>query len=157
MEDSKLNQPIPVLAPGIVWLAVAGNIRLSLRHPRNTGPSRMIAANFADRIIEKLQQDGILSAEAVADFLRDDLRFQNQEGRIVRDLPWLKNKGTLGEALGIGDETVKACEELVDLAQREKWSLRRLIDVVNETLNLTDAEWTNFMYVLGWWDHARRG
>jgi hypothetical protein len=74
----------------------------------------------------------------------------------TRSLRFVKNEGVLAEALGIRPITIRLCEEMVELACNKKWSLRELIEKVNE-LRLDDAEWTVFMYTLGWWDHARRG
>jgi len=74
-----------------------------------------------------------------------------------RDLPFNGNHGVLAEALGIDLERSKRCEELVELALKEKRSIQWIIETANETLDMTDAEWTTFMYTLGWWDHARRG
>jgi hypothetical protein len=153
-----LELRIPVVAEAITWLAIVANVKLALRHPRNTGPSAQFAAEFAERMMTKLQQEGVLSEDEVAASLRDDFRHLNQPPRIVRDLHWVRDDGVLGEALGVNDETIARVEALVNRAAATgaHMSLRNVIDEANQTLNLSDAEWTTFMYTLGWWDHARR-
>lgn len=68
-----------------------------------------------------------------------------------------KGRWSLGHALQISDECARKCEELVNRATREHFSLLELIHTANETLDLTDAEWTNFMYTLGWFHRGVLG
>lgn len=74
----------------------------------------------------------------------------------VRELKFVKDEGVLAVALGV-DKSMKRAEELVESAVKQNRSLRWIIETANQTLHLNDAEWTNFMYTLGWWDHLRRG
>jgi hypothetical protein len=76
---------------------------------------------------------------------------------VIRDIAFVRPDGVLGQALGISQAAIQKCEDLVTKACDENWSLRRLVETANETLDLNDAEWTTFMYTLGWWDHSRRG
>jgi len=73
----------------------------------------------------------------------------------VRNVVFVKNEGVLAEALGISPATITRCERLVEHAVKKNWPLRRLVEFAN-CMGLDDAEWTVFMYTLGWWDHARR-
>lgn len=74
----------------------------------------------------------------------------------VRELKLVKEEGVLAVALGV-DKSMQKAEELVNKAVRENRSLAWIIETANQTLGLNDAEWTTFMYTLGWWDHTRRG
>jgi hypothetical protein len=61
----------------------------------------------------------------------------------------------LSQCLGVSEECAKKCEAFVENAVNNHWNLKRLIKEANETLALNDAEWTAFMYTIGWWDSAR--
>jgi hypothetical protein len=72
-----------------------------------------------------------------------------------RDLTFDGPTTNLSECLSVSDECVKKCEAFVENAVNNHWNLKRLVKEANETLALNDAEWTAFMYTIGWWDSAR--
>lgn len=78
--NEKLRLEIPVHAEALVWLTVLGCTQLALRHPEYHGPSRLIAQDFARALREKLQAEGVLSAEDVALMFRDEMMHQNFAG-----------------------------------------------------------------------------
>lgn len=50
-----------VKAPLLVWLAVHGNLCLSLRHPQNRGPSRKLILDFVKNIGRFLVEAGAVT------------------------------------------------------------------------------------------------
>lgn len=48
---------------GLTWATVHGCLLLALRHPGYTGPSRMVAQDFAGRLGAHLVEWGILTEE----------------------------------------------------------------------------------------------
>jgi hypothetical protein len=70
-----------------------------------------------------------------------------------RDITFVKPRGVLAEALGL-DRDMARFNELEtftrNLIDQDK-SLREIITALNERGDLTDAEWTNAMYTLGWY------
>jgi hypothetical protein len=73
----------------------------------------------------------------------------------VRELTFDGPTTNLSQCLGVSEECAKKCEAFVENAVNNHWNLKRLIKEANETLALNDAEWTAFMYTIGWWDSAR--
>ena len=61
---------IPIVAEAMTWMAVLANVRLALRHPNNSGPCGVIGQEFADQLEDRLVQEGIYSAEEVAELKR---------------------------------------------------------------------------------------
>ena len=55
--------PIPVIADGIMWLAVVGNLQIALRHPANVGASSRMVVDFAKQLLLKLIEEGVLTDE----------------------------------------------------------------------------------------------
>jgi len=62
-ERPALRAEWPVIAPGLIWMAVHGNLCLALRHPSNTGPSRQIVIRFVRALGHRLVTHGVLTAE----------------------------------------------------------------------------------------------
>ena len=60
MDESKLNVQVELQATADIWLAVHGNLCLSLRHPRNTGPSRKMVEHMVYAIEQALLVAGVL-------------------------------------------------------------------------------------------------
>lgn len=54
---------ITVVTQGIVWLAVIGNIQLALSHPKNKGVTADLVREFAEQVLNKLEQEGVISHE----------------------------------------------------------------------------------------------
>ena len=80
-DEGKLCVRIPVVAEGVVWLAVLANVQLGLRHPDNTGPSSKIALEFVQQLLPKLRDEGILSNDELATIVRDDIKHFARRGR----------------------------------------------------------------------------
>jgi hypothetical protein len=66
-----------LIAPGIAWMAVHGNLCLALRHPGNRGPSTAFVVDFRDALGLRLVDWHILTPEQLA-------AAQQEEARIVR-------------------------------------------------------------------------
>jgi hypothetical protein len=62
-----LRQDLTVIASGITWMAVHGNLCLALRHPKNTGPSRQLIDDFLLQLGGYLVDAGVLTAEELAE------------------------------------------------------------------------------------------
>lgn len=67
----KAMLPIPVIAPALTWLAVVGNLQLSLRHPMNVGASTPMVRDFAKQLLQKLCDESVLSPSDAAIAFRD--------------------------------------------------------------------------------------
>lgn len=71
-----------------------------------------------------------------------------------RDLKWT-GSGTVSESLGVTTERARQFEDFVRDAVKARWSLQELITGANADLDMTDAEWTVFMFGLGYWEASR--
>lgn len=56
---------ITVVADGITWLTVLGNMDLAMRHPGNSGVSAKIAKAFAEALRGKLIETGVVTPDQV--------------------------------------------------------------------------------------------
>lgn len=65
---------IAVFADGVVWMAVAGNVQLALRHPENNGPSSRLARQFVDHLLGRLRDMGVISGDEFAAIMRDEMQ-----------------------------------------------------------------------------------
>lgn len=63
MDISKALIPAEVVATLHEWLTVHGNLCLALRHPENTGPSRVLIVGMIYRIGKILVEGGVLTQE----------------------------------------------------------------------------------------------
>jgi hypothetical protein len=68
---------ITIIAEAKIWMVVLANIRLSLRHPGNSGVLAEIGRDFADQLEDKLVEEGVYSAEDIAQLRRQEMRAQN--------------------------------------------------------------------------------
>lgn len=67
MDITKARVRVSVRAELWVWMAVHGNLCLALRHPQNTGPSRVHGIEgFVCHLGKLLVEHGILTAEELA-------------------------------------------------------------------------------------------
>lgn len=67
MEDRPaLRADGTVVASGLVWMAVHGNLCLALRHRSNVGPSRALVERFVRALGDKLVENGVLTADELA-------------------------------------------------------------------------------------------
>lgn len=71
-----LRAQVPVTAAGIVWMAVHGNLCLALRHPSNTGPSRLLVQDFVGQLGQHLVAVGILTPSELAEVQRVEAEAQ---------------------------------------------------------------------------------
>ena len=62
---------IPVVAPALTWLALIGNLQLALRHPMNVGASAPMVRQFAEQLLAKLCDEGVLSPTDAAIAFKD--------------------------------------------------------------------------------------
>lgn len=53
----------PVTAPGLIWMAVHGNLCLALRHRSNVGPSRALMVTFVRALGQNLVENGVLTPD----------------------------------------------------------------------------------------------
>lgn len=53
-KEKKWDRLLPVEATYFQWFTVLGNIELSLRHPKNIGPSSPVIREFAKQLAERL-------------------------------------------------------------------------------------------------------
>jgi len=67
----------PVTAPGLVWMAIHGNLCLALRHPSNLGSSRALMEQFVRALGENLVENGVLTPDELAQAQRLEI----EEGR----------------------------------------------------------------------------
>jgi hypothetical protein len=61
MNPACARVPILVEAEALTWMAVHGNLCLSLRHPQNQGPSRALIADVIRDIGDALVNSGLLT------------------------------------------------------------------------------------------------
>ena len=85
MQASELNRNITFTAPAYVWLAVHGNLCLSLRHPLNTGPSRRLAEEHIVGIEQALLTVGVLDAEDIKKIHRTEHQNRLRQDRWNRN------------------------------------------------------------------------
>ena len=71
IHEEKLRMNIPVIAPALLWVGVIGNLQLSLRHPRNNGPSRQMIEDFARDLLTKLADEKVFTQEQGARAFQD--------------------------------------------------------------------------------------
>lgn len=81
-----MKMPITVIADAIIWLTVMGNLDLAIRHPGNSGPSAVMAREFRDALREKLLDEGVITAEEAALFLRDQQLSQERGASQMRHI-----------------------------------------------------------------------
>jgi hypothetical protein len=75
--------------------------------------------------------------------------------RRVRDLTF-SGSGTLAEGVGVSRARAVVFEAFVQDSLTKNWTLAQLVSRANETLDMNDAEWTAFIFGLGYWE-AQRG
>ncbi len=63
----------PVTAPGIIWMAIHGNLCLALRHAGNRGSSRAMVERFVRALGDNLVENGVLTAEELAQAQRVEI------------------------------------------------------------------------------------
>jgi hypothetical protein len=68
---------IAVIADAKTWMVVLATIRLALRHPGNTGTLAEMGFQFANQLEDKLVEEGIYSADQIAELRRAEMRAQN--------------------------------------------------------------------------------
>lgn len=66
----KLKQPVQLNMDGIAAMAVFSNLILSLKHPANTGPKRVIVLDLVELIGGELVRLGILAPGEVRDTMK---------------------------------------------------------------------------------------
>ena len=71
-----------------------------------------------------------------------------------RDLTFVKT-GSIGIALGIDYDRAMLHQNMVAKMIEEDQPLQHVIETMNAKGDLTDAEWTTFMYVLGYYQGVR--
>lgn len=76
-DETKARVMIPVVAEAMVWMVVLANVRLALRHPANHGDLGDYAQQFADRLEQALLDEGVYSAEDIAELRRIESRGMN--------------------------------------------------------------------------------
>lgn len=74
-----------------------------------------------------------------------------------RDLTFDPKGGQLAVALGIDKQRAAMHEEMVEKMIAKNWTMEQIITHMNELDDLTDAEWTCFMFSLGHFDARVRG
>lgn len=67
-----LRAEFPVIASGITWMAIHGNLCLALRHPSNTGPSRLLVKEFLNQLGQHLVGVGVLTPAELAEVQRTE-------------------------------------------------------------------------------------
>lgn len=71
-----------------------------------------------------------------------------------RDLVFVKDGGVLGEALGLDPKRCALFDSLMADYISQNLNLRQAVEKMNERGDMTDAEWTVFMYGLGWYQRG---
>lgn len=66
----KLKQPVQLNMDGLSAMAVFSNLILSLKHPANTGPKRVIVLDLVELIGGELVRLGILTGGEVRDTMK---------------------------------------------------------------------------------------
>jgi hypothetical protein len=67
-----------------------------------------------------------------------------------RELHFTQSKGKLADALGLDRDRLAEIEKQVNQLIKQDASLKTILETMNERGDLTDAEWTNLCYTLGW-------
>ena len=71
-----------------------------------------------------------------------------------RDLTFVKD-GPIWIALGIDNDRTMLHQKMVADMIEDKCTLQHVIEIMNAKGDLTDAEWTTLMYVLGYYQGVR--
>ncbi len=61
MNKENLSQTIDLTIDGLYAMAVHGSLRLALRHPAFTGPSRELVLHFVDELEKAMKAKGIFT------------------------------------------------------------------------------------------------
>ena len=67
------------------------------------------------------------------------------------------SRGPMSVALGVPDERIRELDRAVNDIIDAGGSLKDVVTAMNERGDLTDAEWTGFIYSLGYMDGYNRG
>lgn len=63
--EEELSRIVVVEMNVLEWMAIHGNVCLGLRHPKNTGPSRMCAEKFLSVIEDALLMTGVFNTKMI--------------------------------------------------------------------------------------------